>query len=118
MPDPTQKRFVYGQLWPLRPACSHDRAGSYLPDLTSRIRYSSVFVFVLKKAWIMLYKSDQDPIWMGLSGFDETHLVWNQAGVQESSGPVSGRPSFPLPVFHFQTRLQSSTDSPDHLVQN
>ena len=65
----------------------------------------------------MLYKSDPDPIWMGLSGFDETHLVWKQAGVQESSGPVSGRTSFTLPVFHFQTRLQSSTDSPDHIVQ-
>ena len=65
----------------------------------------------------MLYKSDPDPIWMGLSGFDETHLVWKQAGVQESSGPVSGRTSFPLPVFHFQTRLQSSTDSSDHIVQ-
>ena len=27
----------------------------------------------------MLYKSDPDPIWMGLSGFDEMHLVWKQA---------------------------------------
>ena len=30
----------YGQLWPLRPACSHNRAGSYMPDPTSRIRFS------------------------------------------------------------------------------
>ena len=65
----------------------------------------------------MLYKPDPGPISMGLSGFDETHLVWKQAGVQESSGLVSGRTSFPLPVVHFQTSLQSSTDSPDHIVQ-
>ena len=28
MPDPIRKRFGYGQLWPLRPACSQNRAGS------------------------------------------------------------------------------------------
>ena len=28
---------------------------------------------------------------MAWSGFGQTHLVWKQAGVQESSGPVSGR---------------------------
>ena len=61
--------------------CSHNRPGSYMPDLTSRIRFSSVFV---KKAWIMLYKTDPDPIWMAWSGFGQTHLVWKQAGVQES----------------------------------
>ena len=87
MPDPVRKRFVYGQLWPLRPACSQNRAGSYMPDLTFRIRFSSVFP---KKAWIILRKTDPDPIWTVWSGFDRTHLVWKQAGVQESSGPVSG----------------------------
>ena len=62
--------------------------------------------------------SGLDPIWIALSGFGQTHPVWKQAGMQESSGPVSGRTSFLLPVFHFQTRLQSSTDSPDHTVLN
>ena len=27
----------------------------------------------------MLYKPDPGPIWMGLSRFDETDLVWKQA---------------------------------------
>ena len=30
----------YGQLWPLRPACSQNRPGWYMPDPTSRIRFS------------------------------------------------------------------------------
>ena len=47
--------------------------------------------FFPKKAWIILCKTDPDPIWMAWSGFGQTRLVWKQAGVQESSGPVSGR---------------------------
>ena len=39
----------------------------------------------------MLRKTDPDPIWMVWSGFGQTHLVWKQAGVQESLGPVSDR---------------------------
>ena len=38
----------------------------YMPDPTSRVGFSSVF---LKTAWIMLCKTDQDPIWMAWSGF-------------------------------------------------
>ena len=78
MPDPIRKRSGYGQLWPLRPACSQNRAGSYMPDPTFRIHFSSVFP---KKAWIILRKTDPNPIWMALSGFGQTHLVWKQAGV-------------------------------------
>ena len=88
MLDPIRKRFGYGQLRPLRPACSQNRAGSYMPDPTSCIRFSSVFP---QKALILLCKTDPDPIWMALSGFGQTHLVWKQAGVQESQGSVSGR---------------------------
>ena len=90
MPDPIRKRPGYGQLWPLRPACGQNRAGSYMPDPTSRIRFSSVFP---KKAWIL---------WMAWSGFGQTHLVWKQAGVQESSGAVSGRKQpagYHFPIF-------------------
>ena len=47
--------------------------------------------FFKKKAWIILFKPDPDPIWMAWSGFGQTHLVQKQAGMQESSGPVSGR---------------------------
>ena len=51
MPDPIRRRFGYGQLWPLRPAYSQDRAGSYMPDPISRIRFDSVLP---QKAWIKL----------------------------------------------------------------
>ena len=112
MPDPIRKRFGYGQLWPLRPACSQNWPGSYMPDRTSRIRFDSVFP---KKAWIILRKTDPDPIWMAWSGFGQTHLVGKLAGVQESSGPVSGRTR---PVSHFQTRSRYSTDVPDNIVHN
>ena len=60
----------------------------YLPDSTSRIQFGSVFP---KKAWTISCKTGPDPMWMTWSGFGQTHLVWKQAGVQESSGPVSGR---------------------------
>ena len=99
MPDPTRKRFGYGQLWPLRPACSQNRTGSYRPNPTSCVRFSSVFP---KKAWVILCKTDPDPIWTALSRFGHMHLIWKQAGVLESSGPVSA--SFLLsdsvPFFH------------------
>ena len=42
------------------------------------------------------------PIWMSWSGFGQTHLVRKQAGVQESSGPVSGRTQparYQFPIF-------------------
>ena len=60
------------------PACSKNWAGSNMPDLTSCIWFSSVFP---KKAWIILCKTDLDPIWMAWSGFGQTHLVWKQASV-------------------------------------
>ena len=99
MLDPIRKRFGYGQLWPLRPACSQNRARSYMPDLTSRISFSSVFP---KKAWAILCKTDPDPSWTAWSAFCQTHLVWKQAGVKESSGPVSGRTQparYQFPIF-------------------
>ena len=116
MLDPIRKHFGYGQLWPLRPVCSLDQARSYLPDLTSHILFSSIFP---KETWIILYKADPDLIWVALSGFGKTHLVWKQVGVQEPSGPVSGRTQLARYQFsHFQTRFRSSTDGPAHSVQN
>ena len=117
MPDPNRKRFGHGQLWPLLPAWSPNRAGLYMPDLISLFRFGSVFVcfFSPKKAQTLLCKTYPDLIWMALSGFSQTHRVRKQAGVQESSGLVSGRTS---PISHFQTRMRSSTDGPHHLVQN
>ena len=116
MQDPIRKRFGYGQLWPIQPACNQNRAGSYMPDLTSSILFSSVFP---KKAWITLCRTDPDPIWMAWSGFGQTHLVWKQAHVPESSGPVFGRTQQTRYQFpHFQTRFRSSGDIPDNTVQN
>ena len=95
MPDPIQKCFGYGQLWPLQPMCSQNQAGSYMPYPTSCTRFSSIFP---KKAWIALRKTDLDPIWMVWSGSGETHQKASRyAGII--------RPSFwqdttsPLPVF-------------------
>ena len=70
------------------------RAARIGPDsILCRIRPPASFSapFFPKKAWTTLYKTDPDPIWMAWSGFGQTRLVWKQAGVQESSGPVSGR---------------------------
>ena len=64
----------------------------------------------------MLSRTDPDLIWMVWSGFGQIHLVRKQAGVQESSGPVSG---WMQSVSHFQTRfVRSSADVPDNTVQN
>ena len=78
-----------------------------------------VVVFFPKKARIILRKTDPDPIWMAWSGFGQTHLVWKQAGEQESSGPVSGRTQparYQFPTFRLG--FHSSTDILDNIVQN
>ena len=85
-----------------------NRAGSHMPDSTYRIRFSSVF----PKAWIILRKTDPDPMWMAWSGFDQTHLVWKQAGVQESSGPVlagRNRPATSFPTFRLGSVLPQTS---------
>ena len=67
--DPIQKCFGYSQLWP---ACSQNRAGSYMPDLTSCTRFGSVFP---KKTWTILCKTDPDPIRMAWSGLGRR--IWS-----------------------------------------
>ena len=59
------------------------------------------------------------------SGLDGLVRVWpNASGLEASRGVRIIGPGFwqsatgPLPVCHFQTQLQSSTDVPDHIVQN
>ena len=103
MPDPIRKRFGYGQLWPLRPACSRNRAGSYMPDPTSRVRFSSVFT-----------KEDMDHIVQNRprSDLDGLVKVWpNTSGLEASRCAGIIWPGFwqdangPLPVSHFQTRF-------------
>ena len=69
MPDPIRKRFGYGQLWPLRPACSQNQPGLYMSDPTSRVRFC--FRFFPKKAWVVPCKTDPDGlvrVWPNTSG--------------------------------------------------
>ena len=76
---------------------------------TSRIRFSSVFP---KKAWTILCKTDPDQIWMAWSGFGQMHLVRKQAGVQESSGPVScriQRARYQFPTFRLGSVLPQTS---------
>ena len=80
-----------------------------MPDPTSRIRFSSIFP---KKAWITSCKTDPDTICMAWSGFGQTHLVLKQAGVQESSGPVSGRTKqarYQFPTFRLGSLLPQTS---------
>ena len=86
MLDPIQQHFGYSQLWPLRPVCSQNQAGSYMLDLTCHIRFGSVFP---KKALTMLCKTNLGLIWMAWSGSGQTHLVRKHASVQELSGSTS-----------------------------
>ena len=97
MPDPIWRRFGYGQLWPLQPACSQNRAGLDMPDLTSRIRFGSVLP---KKARIILGKTSLE--WRG-QVFGHALLVRKQVGVQESPG------RYQFPIFR---------NGPDHILQN
>ena len=104
MPDTTRKRFCYGHYV--------QRAARIGPDRICRIQLpasvSAPFFFQRRHG---LCKTDPDPIRMAWSGFVQTHLVWKQAGVQESSGPVSGStqpvhyqfPTFRLSSVHPQT---------------
>ena len=70
------------------------RAARIRPDRICLIQLpapDSVLGSFPKKTWVILCRTDPDPIWMAWSGFGQMHLVWKQANVQESSGPVSGR---------------------------
>ena len=136
MPDPIRKRFGYGQLMPLRPACSQNRPAVENSSATlislrlyaisvgwlwrqlcgivyarSDIPHPFQFRFS-KKAWIIWRKTDPDPILMAWSGFGQTHLVREQAGVQESSGPVSGRTQparYQFPTFRLGSVLPQTS---------
>ena len=111
MPDPIRKRFSYGQLWPLRPACSQNRPGPYMPDPTFRIRFSSVFP---KKAWIILCETDLGGlvrVWPNTSGLEANRCAGIIAPCfwQDANGP--------LPVFP-TVRLGCVLAQTSHTVQN
>ena len=79
----TYKHFGYGQL---RPACSR----------SSCIRFGSILP---KKTRIKLCKTSPDLIWMAWSGLGQTHVVWRQASVQESLGPLPAECNQPTNSF-------------------
>ena len=119
MPDPIRKRSGYGQLWPLR---------LLGPDRTCRIRFPAsvsapfflLFFFFSKELRHGSYCAKPTRIRCGWPG-----QVWpNPSDLEASRCAGIIGPGFwqdatgPLPVFHFQTRLQSSTHVQDDIVQN
>ena len=70
MLDPIRKHFGYGQVWPM---CSQNRAGSYIPDPTYCILFSSVF----PKVWVYCAKPTQ--IQSGWSGQDLAKLIRSES---------------------------------------
>ena len=72
-----------------------------------------------KEGMVILCKTDPDLIWMAWSGFGQTHLVWKQADVYKSLGPVSGRTQpacYQFPTFRLGSILPQTV--PDNTVQN
>ena len=122
MPGPIRKRFYYGHLWPLRPACSQNRAGSHnyarsgFPHPFFQRRHGS-------------YCAKPTRIWSGWpwpgSDLDGLVRVWQNTSSLEASQRCAGIiwPGFwqnatgPLPVSHFQTRFYSSTDVRDNIAR-
>ena len=129
MSDPIQKHFGYGQLWPLRPACNQNRAGSYLPDVFASDSVSFFFFFFLlffffflllflfffKEGMHHIVRTDLYPVWMAWSVFGETDMVWKQAGTVCSFWPARDQFStFRLGCNHPQTaRIIPCKTSPD-----
>ena len=138
MPDPIRKRFGYGQLWPLRPACSQNRPASVLVPCF-------VFCFVLQRrpGSYCVKPTQIRSGWPGFGPHSEHRFpapsslkegcgkpvlgvwVWPNTSGQETSwcaGIIW--PGFwqdvtdPLPVSLFPTRFRSSTDVPVNTVQN
>ena len=105
IPDPIRKHFGYGQLCPLRPACSQNRVGLYMPDPTSRIR------FFQRRPGSYCAKSARIrsgwPAQLRKQAVCKNH----RAGFRQSATGV-------LPISHFQPLLCSSTDDPNHAVRN
>ena len=93
----------------LLPACSQHQARLYMPNPTSCIQFSSVLP---KKAQLILYKTDLDPIWTAWSGFSQ--CIWS--GSKNHWAQFWQNATSLLLVSCIKTCLQSSTDGPDHTV--
>ena len=111
MPDPIRKRFGWGQLWPLRPACSQNRAGSYRPDRIGRIRLRAPFSVPFFQRRHGPYCAKQTRILSGWPGQGLAKLIWSESKLvcrNHRARFLAGRnrpaTSFPLselvPLFH------------------
>ena len=98
MPDPIRKHFGYSQLWPLRPACSQNRAGSYN---YARADIPRAFQFRFSKecaklTWIRSGCPGQGlakHIWSGSKPVCRNHLARFLAG---RNRPATSFPTFRL----------------------
>ena len=115
MPDPIRKRFGYGQLWPLRPACSQNRPWSY-KFCQIRLR-ASVSVTFSKKA---MYQNRPRSGLDGLHGQGLAKHIWSGSRLvcRNRWARFLTERNRPAPVSNFQNCFRSSTDVPDNIVQN
>ena len=111
MLDPIRKRFGYGQLWPLRPACTA-RIG---PDRICQIRPTvSVSVPFFQRHGSYCAKPTR--IRCGWPGQGLTKHIWSGSKPVCRNHPARfwQDATGPLPVSHLQTRFRSSTGVPDN----
>ena len=107
MPDPIRKRFGYGQLWPLRPACSQNRARRYAGS-----DFPHPFQFRFSKEGMghtvqNLPGSDPDGlagVWLNSSGLEASWCQCRNQRVRFLAGrnrPATGYPLLDsVPFFH------------------
>jgi len=116
MLDLIQKRFAYGQLWPLWPVYSQNCARSYICHI--QLPTSNSVPFFQRKH--QSYCAIPDWIQSGWPGLVLAKSIWSE------SKPVSmthwawfwQNATRLLPISHLQIHQHSSTDGPDHTVWN
>ena len=118
MPDPIRKRFGYGQLWPLRPACSQNRPWSY-KFCQIRLR-ASVSVIFSKKAMYHIVQNRPRSGLDGLHGQGLAKHIWSGSRLvcRNRWARFLTERNRPAPVSNFQNWFRSSTDVPDNIVRN
>ena len=105
-----RKCFGYGQLWSLRPACSQNRAGSDFPH-PFQLRFSKEGMGHTVQNRPGSEMDGLVRVWPDTSGLKAsrcTGITW--PGFWQDATRL-------LLVSHFQTRLRSSTDVPDNIIQ-
>ena len=82
MPDLIQKRFGYGQLWPLWPACSQNWAGSNFPH-QSQLHFSKESLDHIVQNWPGSYLDGLVRFWPNGSGLEAS---WFARIIRSASG--------------------------------